>query len=123
MSERTSRPNITTIVRRNLLSVPIAGGRQVSRVEVKQINLQPGQETGLHLHPIPVVGYIARGAIRFQLEGGPLLTLPAGSAFFEPANARVLHFDNASTQEPATFIAYYLLGEEDEQLIEMLGSD
>jgi quercetin dioxygenase-like cupin family protein len=95
-------------------------GRQVSRVEVKQIDLQPGQETGRHLHPIPVVGYIAKGAIRFQLEGGPILVLPAGSAFFEPANVRVLHFDNASTQEPAMFIAYYLLGKEDERLIEML---
>ncbi|MGH8199242.1 MAG: hypothetical protein ACREVO_02565 [Steroidobacteraceae bacterium] len=46
--------------------------------------------------------------------------LPAGSAFFEPANTRVLHFDNASSQEAATFIAYYLLGDGNEQLIEML---
>jgi quercetin dioxygenase-like cupin family protein len=90
MSEHASRPSVTSIVRRNLLSASIAGGRHVSRVEVKQIDFQPGQETGLHLHPIPVVGYIAKGTIRFQLEGGPMLTLPAGSAFFEPANVRVL---------------------------------
>ncbi|MFZ0497803.1 MAG: cupin domain-containing protein [Steroidobacteraceae bacterium] len=89
-------------------------------MEIRQIELQPGQETGLHLHPIPVVGYIARGSIRFQLEGGPLQMLSAGSAFFEPADTRVLHFDNASTREPATFIAHYLLAEGDERLIEML---
>ena len=123
MSERKSRRSPAAIVRRSLLSASVAGGRRVSRVEVKQIDLQPGQETGLHLHPIPVVGYIAKGTIRFQLEGGPLLTLPAGSAFFEPANVRVLHFDNPSTQEPATFIAHYLLGGEDERLIEMLDED
>ncbi len=46
--------------------------------------------------------------------------LSAGSAFFEPADTRVLHFDNASTREPATFIAHYLLAEGDERLIEML---
>jgi quercetin dioxygenase-like cupin family protein len=120
MSEHTSTPHGTPIVRKSLLSVPIAGGRKVSRLEIKQIELEPGQETGLHLHPIPVAGYIARGTIRFQLEGGPLLMLPAGSAFFEPANTRVLHFDNASPQDAATFIAHYLLGEGDEQLIEML---
>jgi quercetin dioxygenase-like cupin family protein len=115
MSERS-----TPIVRKHLLSAPLHGGRKVSRVEIKQIELQPGQETGLHLHPIPVVGYIVRGTIRFQLEGGPLLLLPAGSGFFEPADIRVLHFDNASTREPVTFIAHYLLGEGDERLIEML---
>jgi quercetin dioxygenase-like cupin family protein len=120
MSEHQATPRGTSIVRKGLLSAPIAGGRKVSRVEIKQIDLQPGQETGLHRHPIPVVGYIARGAIRFQLEGGPLLVLPAGSAFFEPANTRVLHFDNASSEEAATFIAHYLLGEGDERLIEML---
>ncbi len=120
MSDHGPTPHTPPIIRKDLLSVPIAGGRQVSRVEVKQIDLQPGQETGLHQHPIPVVGYIAKGAIRFQLEGGPSLILPAGSAFFEPANVRVLRFDNASTHEPATFIAYYLLGEHDEQLIELL---
>ena len=123
MSERASGSNGTAIVRQHLLTAPIAGGRQVSRVEVKRIDFQPGQETGLHLHPVPVVGYIAKGTIRFQLEGGPPLTLPAGSAFFEPADVRVLRFDNASTEEPATFIACYLLGEEEERLIEMLDRD
>ncbi|MGB6486438.1 MAG: cupin domain-containing protein [Steroidobacteraceae bacterium] len=120
MSEHEAGPHSTPIVRKHLLSAPIAGRRELGRVEIRQIDLQPGQETGLHLHPIPVVGYIARGTIRFQLEGGPLLMLPAGSAFFEPADTGVLHFDNASTEEAATFIAYYLLSEGDEQLIEML---
>jgi len=36
------------------------------------------------------------------------------------ANTRVMHFDNASTEEPATFIAHYLLSTGDERLIEML---
>ena len=120
MAENESAPKSVTIIRRSLLSASVAGGRCVSRVEVKQIDLQLGQCTGYHLHAIPVIGFIARGSIRFQIEGAPVQILPAGSAFFEPTNARVRHFDNASDQEPATFIAYYLLGEHDEQLIEML---
>jgi hypothetical protein len=36
--------------------------------------------------------------------------LPEDSAFFEPANGKIVQFDNASPQDPATFIAFYLLG-------------
>jgi quercetin dioxygenase-like cupin family protein len=110
----------TQIVRKDLLTATIAGGKEVSRVEIKQIDFQPGQRTGLHRHPIPVVGYIARGTIQFQVEGGAMQTLHAGDPFFEPANTRILHFDNPSTSEPVTFIAYYMLGKDDQKIIEML---
>jgi hypothetical protein len=53
----------------------------VSRVEIKEINFAAHQKTGLHLHPGPVVGYIAEGTILFQVE-----------------------------EQPAKFIAYYRLG-------------
>ena len=112
--------NTRQIIRKDLLTAAIAGGKDVRRVEIKQIDLEPGQQTGLHLHAIPVVGYIASGAIRFQVEGGAPTVLRAGSAFFEPANTRILHFDNASAEEPATFIAYYLMGQDDQKLIDML---
>jgi hypothetical protein len=46
--------------------------------------------------------------------------LPAGSAFFEPADKKILRFDNASLGEPATFIAFYLLADDGGELIEML---
>jgi quercetin dioxygenase-like cupin family protein len=39
-----------------------------------------------------------RGSFRFQLEGESSTTLPAGSVFYEPGGARVLHFDNVSDQ-------------------------
>lgn len=56
------------------------------------------------------MSHVARGTIQFQLEGQPATLLPEGSAFLEPANATVVRFDNASTDAPATFIAFYLLG-------------
>jgi hypothetical protein len=53
------------------------------------------------------------------VEGQPPKSLPEGAAFFEPANTKIVHFDNASSRDPATFVAFYLLGKDDQKLIEM----
>lgn len=110
----------STVVRKELLTAAIAGRKDVSRVEIKQIELAPSQRTGLHRHPCPVVGYVAHGSVRFQVDGQPAQLLAAGSAFFEPAGAKVVQFDNASSDAPATFVAFYLLGADDQKIIEML---
>ncbi|WP_188555750.1 cupin domain-containing protein [Edaphobacter dinghuensis] len=103
-----------SILRKPLLSA-VLGTATVTRVEVREIVFQPGQQTGRHLHPCPVVGYIAEGEALFQKEGDTdIQRLPAGSAFYEPANAVVSRFDNASTTQPMKFIAYYLLNGEQE---------
>ncbi len=117
------------IVRKSLLSAVIKGQKNVARVEVREIELAAGQETGLHLHPCPVVGTIIQGSIRFQIAGHAEKILRTGDAFFEPAHTRIAHFD-ATAGDPAKFVACYLLGEggdedededEDEDtLIEML---
>ena len=106
------------IDRKPLIKVSI-DRRTVSSVDVRQITFEPGQETGKHTHPCPVVGYIAKGAACLQIEGEPVQELPEGSAFYEPADTVILRFDNASTSEPMVFIANYLLdGQKD--LIHML---
>ena len=110
--------NYDTIVRRPLLSA-VLGDRNVSTVEVREIIFQPGQRTERHLHPCPVVGYIAEGTAILQVEGEAAVTLAAGSAFHEPAQATIARFDNASETAPMRFIAYYLVDGEQE-LIEML---
>jgi quercetin dioxygenase-like cupin family protein len=109
------------IVRQPLLTAILDPAKSTNRVEVKKIEFKPGQATGLHLHPGPVTGYIAKGTVLFQVEGQPPSTLEAGDAFFEPPGIRILHFDNASTTEPMVFIAFYLLGEGEHELIRMLG--
>lgn len=117
----TQRPSAAkTIVRRPLLTAPLPGLGAVDRVEIKRIEFEPSQETGLHDHPCPVVGYIASGTVRFQIEGQEPKTLKAGDAFYEPADTRILHFDNASDREPMSFIAFYLLGADQHELIRML---
>ncbi len=70
-----------------------------------------------------MVGYVAAGAIRFQVEGAAEQILRAGDAFHEPAGAPIAHFDNASKHEPATFVAFYLLAAGEDRLIEMLAQN
>jgi quercetin dioxygenase-like cupin family protein len=94
--------------------------KRVGKVEIKEIVFQPGQKTGLHFHPCPVVGYIAEGTVAFQIEGGEEKTLRAGDAFFEPPNAKILRFDNASSSKGMKFIAFYLLDAGEDELIRML---
>jgi quercetin dioxygenase-like cupin family protein len=113
-------PEPVPIVRQSLLTAAIHGQTPVERVEVARIELAPAQEVGLHRHPCPVVGCVISGAIRFQVAGESQAILQTGEAFYEPAHVEIAHFDNASDQVPATFIACYLLPPGEEQVIEML---
>jgi quercetin dioxygenase-like cupin family protein len=107
-------------LRKDLAGPVIEPGKLVERVQLTQIDLAPGVQTGLHLHPGPVVGYVVKGEITFQIEGQPAQVLRAGDAFYEPANTRILHFDNASPTNEARFVAVYLLGQEEQELIRLL---
>ncbi|HEX4285439.1 MAG TPA: cupin domain-containing protein [Terracidiphilus sp.] len=108
----------STIERHALLNAAL-GARNVTNVDIRRITLGPGQKSGRHLHPCPVVGYIASGTGFYQIEGEPAQLLPVGSAFYEPAEKVIADFGNASDVTPMTFIAFYLLdGEQD--LITML---
>jgi quercetin dioxygenase-like cupin family protein len=107
------------IVRKEL-GVAEIGARTVGKVDAREIEFKPLQETGLHKHPCPVVGYIVSGTVSFEVEGQPTKILKAGEVFFEPANTPILHFDNPSKTEGLKFIAYYLLKGDEKSLIEML---
>ena len=92
-------------------------GRQVDRVEAHRVRLEPGQQSGAHHHPGGVAGYVVEGTIKYQAEGEKPQELTEGSTFFEPAGKTITNFDNVSTEEPATFIAYYLLTGQQELIV------
>jgi quercetin dioxygenase-like cupin family protein len=106
------------VVRTPLLTAPIAGTKTVERVEVRRIRMAPGLASGLHLHPCPVIGMVTEGSVLFQVEGEEKRVLKPGDAFLEPANVEVPHFD--ALEEGATFVAHYLLGPGESELIRML---
>ena len=58
-----------TIIRKPLLTALLEELKTVRTVEIKQIDFAPSQKTGLHNHPCPVVGYIEKGTVLFQVEG------------------------------------------------------
>ena len=109
-------------VQRRQLLLAALGNHNVTSADIREIRLEPGQQSGRHLHPCAVLGYIAEGTAVYQIEGELLQTLPAGSAFYEPANAIIANFGNASSSDPMTFIAFYLL-DGDQELICMLDTN
>ena len=118
----TQEPTMTPtppISRRDLLSAVLSPEASVSKVEIKEVTMGPGQKAPLHLHPCPVVGIVTRGSIAYQIEGQAVQHLKAGDAFFEPAFARVARFDNEG-ETTATFSAFYLQGKGEHDLIRML---
>lgn len=97
-----------SIERKDLLVAQV-GSQIISNVDIKQVTMPPGQKAPYHSHPCPVVGHVVSGSVLFQVEGDSAKIVKAGEAFYEPAHAPIVHFDNASESEPLTFIAYYLL--------------
>jgi quercetin dioxygenase-like cupin family protein len=110
----------TPVQRRHLLTG--AFGTHVDRIEAHRVVLTPGQRTGPHHHAGGVAGYVEWGEIVFAVEGRPPVSLHAGDVFFEPPGAPIARFDNASTAEPARFVAFYALSG-DQTLITMHRSD
>jgi len=82
--------------------------RQVAQVEVGDFHFLPGQIAPIHTHTAPAVGYVAKGMIIYQVEGGKPQILREGDAFYEPAGPRILRFDNASATEEAIFLDFNL---------------
>lgn len=103
--------------RRDLLNAVV--NQTVSVVEIKEVTMPKGQSAPKHLHECPVVGIVKSGSVLFQAEGEEAVIIKAGEAFYEPRNKTILHFDNASTEEPLVFVAFYLK-EADEPNITML---
>jgi quercetin dioxygenase-like cupin family protein len=117
MATQQQPTDLPPIVREHLLTAEL--GTRVERIEAHRVRLPPGQRTGVHSHPGGVVGYVEDGVITFQVEGEDPTVLRAGSVFYEPPGAVIRHFDNASAEESATFVAFYPLSG-DQPFISML---
>jgi quercetin dioxygenase-like cupin family protein len=113
----------STVPRRTeLLTAGLDAAPSIDRVRVAKIELAPGQVPGAHHHPCDVVGTVLSGRIAFEIEGQDPTVLRAGDAFFEPRNTHVVHFDNASEDETATFLACYLMSPGQTEVIVMTPS-
>lgn len=89
-------------------------------VKGARIGFAPGQPSGLHRHPVSTCGVVTKGQFAFRVEGEPERELVTGDGFFEPAGRTILKFDNASRDEPAEIVCFYLTDADDRPAIEML---
>jgi quercetin dioxygenase-like cupin family protein len=82
------------------------------RATLVEVYYGPGEASPPHSHPCAVVGYVVQGAIRTQVKGEPLALYKAGESFYEAPNRVHAVSANASSSEPAKFVAYFVCDHE-----------
>lgn len=106
---QTPLPGVTRIdLLRRDLSAP---GREIIQA---RINLAPETSAPRHSHPGEELVYVIEGAIEYQLDGQPPVTLNVGEVLFIPAGA--VHAARSVGAGPAAELATYIV-EKGEPLI------
>ena len=81
-----------------------ASGREAVQVRV---DLAPGVAFGRHTHPGEEIIYVLAGAITYDVEGKPPLTLKTGDVLFIPAGT--VHAAKNVGAVPASELATYIV--------------
>jgi quercetin dioxygenase-like cupin family protein len=93
-----------TDLQRHDLSAP---GREAVQVRV---DLAPGVAFGRHTHPGEEIIYVLTGAIEYDVEGKPPVTLKAGDVLFVPAGA--VHAAKNVGTDTASELATYIVAKD-----------
>jgi quercetin dioxygenase-like cupin family protein len=99
------KSKVTLVYEHVLPNVP---GKSIKGVLVEY---QPGGSSPAHTHPNSAFIYatVLEGAIRSQINDGPVITYRAGESFSELPGDRHSVSENASTTEPARLLAVFVL--------------
>ena len=87
--------------------LPALDGEHLTATLV-EVTYPPGGANTAHRHPCPVVGYVLAGALRMQIKGREEQIFKAGDTFFESPTDIHAVSANASQDEPARFLAYFV---------------
>jgi quercetin dioxygenase-like cupin family protein len=102
LQDKTSRSKTVFTSR-----LPVLDGQQLTATLV-EVTYPPGGANAAHRHPCPVVGYVLSGAVRMQVKGREEQVFKAGDTFSEsPTDVHAVSA-NASQDEPARFLAYFV---------------
>ena len=101
-------------------SFSIAPPKTVSRVETTRVDFLPGQEMPEHMHPVPVICFIAKGSFLVSIGSEPVRTVTVGDTTIERAGEIVHYFRNVSATDPAQIYCAILAGADDRELSVML---
>ena len=93
----------------DVLHFPWRDGRAVHAVRV---DYEPGGFTrDPHRHPAGAYVYVMDGSVMFGIDDREPVMLEAGDSFFEPPGALHSVSRNASQEQPASLIAFFVLDE------------
>lgn len=107
-------------IRTPVQTFDIAPPKPVARVEMVRVDFLPGQQMPEHMHTVPVVCFVSKGAFLVSIGTAPVRRVELGQATLEPARAIVHYFRNASSSEPAQLNCAFLAGSADQELSVML---
>jgi quercetin dioxygenase-like cupin family protein len=81
-------------------------------VQAVRVDYEPaGYTRGTHRHPAGAYVYILAGSVVFQVDQDEPVVLKAGDGFYEPPGALHAISRNASQQEPASLLAFFVLAD------------
>jgi quercetin dioxygenase-like cupin family protein len=103
-------------------SFPIEPAKPVTHVETTRVDFLPGQEMPEHMHPVPVVCFVAKGSFLVSIGRAPVRTVTVGDTTLERAGEVVHYFRNASARQSAQLFCATLAGPDDKQLSVMLNT-
>ena len=81
-------------------------------VEAVRVDYVPGGYTeGAHRHPYGAHVYVLTGAVRMGLDDMPATVYHAGESLYEPPDVTHTISANDSESEPASIIAFFVVGD------------
>ena len=103
---------VTLVFDQTLPNVP---GKSIKGVLVEY---EPGSTSAAHIHPDSAFIYatVLDGAIRSQVNDGPVVTYHAGENFAENPGDRHAVSENASATEPASLLAVFVVDSDETEL-------
>jgi quercetin dioxygenase-like cupin family protein len=107
-------------VRTPIGSFPLAPAKAVSHVEMTRVDFLPGEVMPEHMHPVPVVCVVSKGAFEASIGHQPVRRVTVGETTIEPPGEVVHYFRNLSTRDSAELYCASLAGPDDRQLSVML---
>jgi quercetin dioxygenase-like cupin family protein len=109
---------VTVVFQHELPNVP---GKSVKGVLVEY---GPGGFSAAHMHPRSAFIYatVLEGAIRSQVNDGPVTTYKVGQNWFEQPGDRHLVSANASETEPAKLLAVFVVDTNETELVIPFGN-
>jgi quercetin dioxygenase-like cupin family protein len=106
--------------RNRIGSFQLGPAKSVSHVEMTRVDFLPGQVMPEHMHPVPVVCVVSKGAFEASIGRQPPQHVVVGQTTIEPAGTVVHYFRNLSTDKSAELYCASLAGPDDKQLSVML---